>query len=186
MANKSTKKNNKNIIIGICIAVVVLIAIIIAIILGTRNGGFGGLNDSYFKSDGSKYVLTIETDTVQSEEEHAPLKTHLVYTYAGDKITGLKVYYEYANKEDAEASYKYYNENAAEEYKSISHDGKYVILEVNESGYEGVTPEDVKQQIEFMEMLKDLEDENITEDTDAAVEEPSVVEETEVVEEVQE
>ena len=182
MANKSNQ-NKKNVIIGVCVAVLVLIAIIVAIILGSRNGGFGGLNDSYFKSDGSKYVLTVDSSDMIGEEEH---------TYAGDKITGLKAYYEYTNNDDAKAAYEYYNTNMADEYKSITRDGKYVILEIDESGYEGVTPDDVKQQIEYMEMLNELEADEVTPEDTTVVEETdtpedtTVVEETEVVEEVQE
>lgn len=178
MANKS--KNNKNVIIGVCAAVVILIIIIIAIVLGTRNGGFGGINDSYFVSDDTKYVLTIDSDeTATDSEEYVPLKTHLVYTYSGDEITGLKAYYEYADADAAKAAAEYFQANNEESaYKSIANDGKYVILEANESEYEGVTASDVKQQIEFMEMLKNM---NLSDDTEDGTEDDTT---EEVVEEV--
>ena len=155
--------NKKNLIIGICAAVIIIILIILAIIFGTRNGGLGGLNDAYFKSDGSKYVLTIDSDEMyydydNGEIEHKPLKTHLVYYYSGDKITSLKAFYEYGNEEDAKKAFEYYSANQGDSYKNIEVDGKYLILETKESEYEGVTPSDVKQQIDFIESLKGTND----------------------------
>ncbi|MBR3228738.1 hypothetical protein IKF67_00655 [Candidatus Saccharibacteria bacterium] len=187
MAEES--KNNKGLITGICAAVVVVIIIIVAIVLGARGGG---LNDSYFVSDGSKYVLNLDADDMSfDDEEYAPVKTHLVYTYEGDKVTSLKAYYEYENAEDAQAAYNYIKETQADAYKSISIDGKYVILEANEEDYADTTPDDVKQQIEFMEALKDLdltddEDETETEDEEEVEETDEEGEEEDTSEEEEE
>lgn len=165
MANKKAKgKNNKNVIIGACCAVVVVVIIIVAIVLATT--GAGRLNDSYFVSDDTKYVLTVESDDMvidEDEEAYAPLKTHLVYAYSGDEITGLKVYYEYADNASAKAAYDYII-SSGEEAGEVEIDGKYVIITANAEEYEGLTASDVKQQVEFMEMLKNMD----TSDTDDA------------------
>ena len=168
MADKP--KNNKNMIIGICAAaVVIVIVVVVAIILATRGGGSQGLSDSYFVSDGTKYVLTLDSE--ESEDEHPPLKTHLVYTYSGDEITGLKAYAEYADEKTAEAALAYYKDAYHDSYKDISLNGKYIVLTANETEYEGVTASDVKQQIEFMEMLKNMDTDEDVDEGDVVVEE---------------
>ncbi len=166
MANKA-KKNNKNLIIGICVAAIVVIAIVVAVVLITRGAaGPNQLGDSYFVSDGSKYVLTLETE---EDEEYAPIKSHMIYFYSGDEITGMKIYYEYADESAAKAALDYYKDNFSEsDYKDISVEGKYLVFTSNESDYEGLTASDVKQQIEFMEMLK-----NMNFDEETVIEEPT-------------
>ena len=171
MAKKADKKN-KNLIIGICSAVVIVVVIVvIAVVLATR-GGNVALNDKYFVSDDTKYVLTLEGDEISLDEEYAPLKTHLVYYYSDDTVTGLKAYYEYADEASAKTAYNAIKEDAetSESYKEIALDGKYLILTANESEYADMTKSDVEEQIKFMEMLKNMDldkegDDVIEEDT---------------------
>lgn len=186
---KGNKNTSKGVIIGICSAVIVIALIVVAVVLGTRNGGFTGLNDSFFTSDDSKLVLDMEADNffADDEEEYAPEKFYLVYSYSGDKITGLKAYYKYPDANKAEAAFEYLSKNIEDEYKSISQDGIYIILEANESEYEGVTADDVKQQIEFIKMIReqgqeDSESDEIQVESIESPEEDSV-EDTEIVEE---
>ena len=175
---KASKKDNKNLIIGICAAVVVVAIIIIAVVLGTRGGG---LNDDYFVSDGTKYVLTIESDGTEEDDEYTPLKTHLVYTYEGDKITSMKSYYVYADADTAKAAYDAMKEAGGEEAEGIELNGKYIIITAEEDVYKDLTTDDVKQQIEFMEMLK-----NLGTDESGNVEDVEEIDETEEVEEDEE
>ena len=184
MANKS--KNNK-LIFGICAAVIVVIVAIVAVILVNKNSG---PSDAYFVSDGTKYVLNMSADEMAfDDQEYAPTEVHLVYTYSEDKITGLKTYYEYESAEKAKAAYDYISSNDADLYKSISVDGKYLILESKEEEYQDITPEDVKQQIEFMELLRTMnidseeEEEDVeTEDDSEVVDELTTLEESETEE----
>lgn len=157
MANKA-KKDNKNLIIGICAAVVVVIVIVVAVILANRGAK---LDDSYFVSDDTKYVLTVNSD--DSEDNLSLVKTHLVYKYSGDTITELKSYYEFANAEDAKAAFDEYKEAYAGSFKSAELNGKYIIFTANEEDYSDLTASDVKQQIEFMEMLEGMD---LTDDTE--------------------
>lgn len=175
MANKA-KKDNKNLIIGICAAVVVVVVIVIAVVLATRGTK---LNDDYFVSDDTKYVLTVETGDLYTDDDDSdevvPVKTHLVYTYSGDEITGLKAYYEFADDAAAKTAYDQYVEaDLSNEYASIELDGKYVILTANASEYEDLTADDVKQRIEFMEMLNNMD---LTDGSEDDTEEVETVEE---------
>lgn len=170
MANKARKKSNKNLIIGCCIAAVVVIAAIItAVILINRSNS---INDDYFVSDGSKYVITVDSEDLtldDDETDYAPLKTHLVYTYSGDEITGLKSYYEYENAEAASKAFDKLKEEAGDDIEEVVLNGKYVVATAKADQYEGMTASDVKQQIEFIEMLKNMNvDTDNTTDTDSS------------------
>ncbi len=200
MANKKTskakKRSNKNLIIGICAAVAVVIAVIIAIIVVNLNSG---ISESYFVSDDTKYVLTLDAGQLSFDDEGQeinPVKAHFVYNYSGDEITGLTAYYEFADTETAKKALVLYtqelkeaeegNENEEGDtagYKDASVKGKYLVLTANESQYKDITVSDVKQQIEFMEMLKQMNEQDNsnneeTEDTEEAseAEEPSETE----------
>ncbi len=166
MANRA-KKNNKKLIIGICSAIAVVVIIAVIAIVATRNGG---LNDNYFKSDDTKYVLTIETDSLETDDdaqEYMPIKTHIVYTYEGDNITGMKTYAEYPDAETAKKSFDALKESDDESLKDAELNGKYIVITNSEDQYEGMTASEVKQQIEFMEMLKNTnsDDGSETEET---------------------
>ena len=170
MAKKTATKNNKNLIIGICAAVaaiIVIVIIVVIILLNPSNGPLGGINDSYFVSDGTKYVLNLDAESVYVEnEDYVPLESHLVYHYSGDSITGLEAYYEYADNTAASAAYEFYKTNNDNMYKDVTLDGKFVILTANPEEYEGLTADDVKQQIEFMDMLNNMNSDNDDSNTD--------------------
>ena len=184
MANEA-KKNNKGIIIGICCAVVVVVAIVIAAVLANQNQ----LGDSYFKSDDTKYVLTIESDELASEDgEYTPVKTHMVYTYKDDTITSLKTYAEYADAATAKKAFDAMKESGAD-MANYELNGKYIIETAPADQYEGVTASDVKSQIEFYESLKNMTLDESTSDEETETVEGETVEVTNeegVVEEVTE
>ena len=177
MAEKA-KKNNKNLIIGICTGVLIIAIIIVAVIFATKSS----LNDSYFVSDGSKYVLTVDRDMLETEDkENSPIKTHIVYYYSGDAITGVTTYMEFDNDTTAKAALDLYKNADQTGVKSLKTDGKYLVVEMTEDQYKDLTASDVKQQVEFMEMLKksgtnnpDSENEETTE----TIETDSIINET--------
>lgn len=166
---KKTKDNKKSLIVGLCVAAAVVLLIVVTVLLVMRNNPT--IDDSYFVSDGSKYVLTLsETDVAMNDEEYNPVKTHLVYTYSGDEITGLKVYYEYADNDTAKLAADYIKQNYSEETKGeISVNGKYVVLTCTEEEYKDLTATDVKEQIELMELIEDMGD-DVEEDGDVVEE----------------
>ena len=91
----------------------------------------------------------------EDEESYAPIRTHMVYEYSGDEITGLKSYFEYADANAAKAAYDQMAA-AGESLEGAELNGKYIVVTAGEDEYEGMTASDVKQQIEFMEMLKNM------------------------------
>lgn len=154
------KKNNKNLIIGICTGVLVIAVIVVAIIFATK--GTTNLNDAYFVSDNTKYVLTVNSDELSEEKtEITPIKTHLVYYYSGDDITGMITYMEFADEATAKSSIEAYKSIDQTGIKSIYTNGKYIVVEMAEDQYANITASDVKQQIEFMEMLKNVDTNNV-------------------------
>ena len=164
MANKARKDNKNAIIGGVCAAIVVVVIIVVAVVLATRANQ---LNDGYFVSDGSKYVLTIENEVTDDEQNGAvnPVKTHIVYTYSGDQITGLKTYGEF---KDGDTAQKAFNaiKDAGEDMSKYVVDGKYIIVTATEDQYKDMTASDVKAQIEFMENLKNQNQNQNTNTTD--------------------
>ena len=180
MAEQIAKKN-KNLIIGICaVAVVAVIGVIVAIFL-TR-GGNPQINDNYFVSDDTKYVITSENNGSDDDEFNA-IKTHIVYNYSGDNITALKYYYEFADAAAAKANFGKIQESLGQLYKDVEQNDKYVILTSNEEDYEGMTAEDVRQQIEFMKLLEEINFDD-SDTTDETIEDTTV--EQNIVEEVTE
>ena len=174
MARKA-QKDNKNLIIGICASIIALIVIIVIAVFVIR-GGTGTLNDAFFTSDDTKYVLTLGQDEIIVEdEENPPLKYHAVYYYTDDKITGLTQYYEYENNSDAQAAYDYFQKNLLDdesaEIKEITVNGKYVVMVADSSAYENMTATDIKQQIDFMEALKNMPTEELDDSETVTVEE---------------
>ena len=151
---KKAKKDNKNVVIGLCAAVAIIVVVVVAVVLATNGNK---LNDSYFVSDGTKYVLTIESDSTSTEEgsdEIIALKTHIVYSYSGDNVTGVKTYSEFKDADTAKKAYDSLKESGGEDMNNAVIDGKYIIITAAPEEYEGMTVADVKSQIEFMESLK--------------------------------
>ncbi len=178
MAEKA-KKDSKNLIAWICAVVAVVAIVIVAAILATRSGA--PLDESYFESDDSKYVLTVEADDMLTEgEEYIPVRSHLVYYYSGDAITDLKNYYLFDDEETAKLAYEYYKENLSDEYKDISLSGKYIIFTEKEAEYEGITANDIKQQLELIKMLDEM---NLNGTDEEGAESTESTEDAEAVEE---
>lgn len=164
MADKKAKKDNKNLIIGVCAALAVVVVIIVAIVLATRGTR---LDDSFFVTDGTKYVATMEGDEMSfGDDDVSPVKTHVVYFYSDGKVTDMKSYYEFADEASAKKMYDAYKEYEDEEIGSYELNGKYVVLTASASQYEGMTADDAKQQVEFMKMLEEMDDAEVVEEGD--------------------
>ncbi len=182
MANNAKRGDNKNKIIGICCGIVVVILLVVAIVAAVMANT--GINDAYFVSDGSKYVLTIDNTEEEEEGEgsdtNIPLKTHYVYYYSGDDVTEVKLFSEFADADKAKSAYDELlasGEDIESSYKAIELNGKYVVLTFLESDYEGMTASDVKDQIELINGANNEEEVETTETTEGG--EETTVEETE-------
>ena len=155
-----------------------LAVVIVAVIFATKSS----LNDAYFVSDDSKYVLTVDRDMLETEDkENSPIKTHIVYYYSGDAITGVTTYMEFDNDATAKAALDLYKNADQTGVKSLKTDGKYLVVEMTEDQYKDLTVSDVKQQVEFMEMLKKSGTNNpdgANEETTETIETDSIINET--------
>lgn len=185
---EDAKKNNKGLIIGICCGVVALIiAIVLIVIFVVKPGGLGGsLSDAYFVSDDTKLVMTLDSEQASfDDEEYAPAKSHMVYYYSGDKVTGMSVFYEYGDEATAKLAYDHIDDDARAEAKEIKIRGKYIEVVMKEDSYSDSTPEEIKQQIEFMEMLKNMNFDDGTSDDEIELDadEEETADNTEVVDE---
>ena len=155
---KAKTLNNKKKILIISICSAVLLAAIIAVVIIIINNSNKKLDDSYFVSDGSKYVLSVNysdiiEETDDEDNPYIPSKFYEVYTYSGNDITGLKHYYEYEDEELAKNAFNVIREENPNE-DGVSIDGRYIILVADESEYEGSTASDIKETIELYEEFK--------------------------------
>ena len=144
-----TKIKRKTLLLCIALMVVVTgITIVLLYALTPRT-----VDDSYFISDESKDVITLEVDKANSATTDL-LRTHIVYTYENNKVKSLKTYYEYENKElasQALENIKEINKNAADVYL----DNKYIVVVSQEKQYENLNPSDIKQQAEAIKAFQD-------------------------------
>lgn len=155
-------KSKKPLILGIAAGVVVIaIAIVLVVVFVINKKGLG---DDYFVSDGSKYVLNMDTSDIIDGEagnsDYTPVKTHVVYEYSGDTITNLKSYYEYKDEETAKLAYEAYQEYDAESaFEKVERDGKYLIITSKKEEYENLKASEVKSEIDLYESLKNATEE---------------------------
>ena len=70
-------------------------------------------------------------------------------------------YMEFADEATAKSSIEAYKSIDQTGVKSIYTNGKYIVVEMAEDQYANITASDVKQQIEFMEMLKNVDTNNV-------------------------
>lgn len=146
----ASKNTSKFVILGIAAATI--IAVIIAIIVAVNASPT--INDDYFVSDGSKYVLNID-----GEGGDGAVAVHVVYYYSGDSITDVKSFYEFTDEETAKTAYNELMEsNDKDDASAFSLNGKYIVLAASDDEVKKMTIENVKSQIELYESFKDLDD----------------------------
>lgn len=142
----------------LCIALMVFVIIITISLLYALTPK--PVDDSYFISDESKDVITLEVDKANSATTDL-LRTHIVYIYENDRVKSLKTYYEYENNElasQALENIKEINKNAVDVYL----DGKYIVVVSAEKQYENLNPSDIKQQAEAIKTYQDNKTEEKT------------------------
>lgn len=146
MAEEVTVKKDNKKLIYIIAGAVAAVALIVAIILIVSNKG---IDDSYFVSTDTKYVLTTE------DNSYGATKRHMVVEYTKeDKITKMEEYIEFDSNKTAKEVYdemeEYYNQDDMKEYKpDYRINGKYIINTYDESEYAEMSASDVKQILEL-------------------------------------
>lgn len=146
----------KGLIIGSVIAgIAAVVAITVGVILTTQQNIPAVIDESYFVSDNSKYVITVDDDTSTDDDSaYGAVKTHMVFFYSGDTITGLTFYYEFADDSVAASVYEEAKQSSeVDNLDKISLHGKYIAAIADESEYADTTVAEVKQMVELMNTL---------------------------------
>ncbi|MBR3386574.1 hypothetical protein IKG68_03350 [Candidatus Saccharibacteria bacterium] len=146
--DKKPASSNKCKFVLFGIAIAAIIAVIIALVCALN---IKTIDDSYFVSDDTKYVVNLSSENV-SDDGSTVKAVHVVYYRDGDKITGAKSFYEFLTSDAAKAAYDEILANkTTDDANAYSLNGKYVIVTAPKSVYENLTIEDVKKQVEFYE-----------------------------------
>jgi hypothetical protein len=132
--------------------VIVALLVVVVIVLVTMMNKEPVYNDDYFKSDNTKIVLLANSEQPEDDEKN-PIKTYMVYYYSGDNITGVKQFYQFKSDEVANSVGKDISADDMDWVKSIVIKGPYIIFELTEDQYEGVTITQVRESVESLEAL---------------------------------
>jgi len=103
--------------------------------------------DDYFVTDDKKIVLSLDKEIASFENgEFEPEFTRIVYYRDGDKISNVKVYYEYETEEEAREAY---DKISIEEFATAKRlNGRYIVLQARGDTFEGLTVDEVQRQVE--------------------------------------
>ena len=157
MAKK--QNNNKNLILGVCAIIAIFVVVVTAILLSAKVITLNPtINDAYFISDDTKYVLNLSNS--DSDTEYAPSKTHIVYLHSNDEITSMKAYYEYPNETTAKTAYETIKDSDEFKNTDLSIDGKYIIATYAKENYSGISFSEIRSQLEFMEITQNASSNN--------------------------
>ena len=141
---------HKIIIIGVF---VVIFVVILAIILA-RTSFYEDISDDYFESDDTKLVLSLNKEMAAYENgEYEPDITRVVYYYNGDKVTGVRVFYDYDSEEEAKEANEFVVLSDKDWTTGKKLNGKYIIFEVERSQYNNLTTDMVRDNIERMRAI---------------------------------
>lgn len=163
--SKSKRRiNKKNLSYFIC-AVVSIVAICVIVVVIVISINKEPISDDYFVSDDTKSVISLGSGSTSSEGGSSS-HTRIVYTFDGDKVTGLKTYFEFPDNESAAAALESYKSQP--EFKNVEQSGKYIIVTSDASSFEGLTADDVRQQAAAIEQMQSankqpVEEQNIQE-----------------------
>lgn len=138
------KFDRRNKIITVVAVIAAAVVAIVAIIMNQPQE----ITADYFVNDDTKLVNKLDKDVAAYEtSEWEPETTYVVYYYSGNKITGVKIYFEYDNEEEAKLA----DENISMEDKSWalgkSRNGRYVVLNLRRAEYTDLTTDYVRDII---------------------------------------
>lgn len=152
-----TKSNKKILIVGICAITAITIAIIVATITMHKTS----IDDSFFVTDSTKYVIALNDDEINlGDDSIKPTKGYVVYYRKGDTITDMKEYYLFNQEADAKTLLEQIKADNTSNYKAMITDGKYLILTANASKYAGKTAEEIEYYIDLLNNTKSEETNN--------------------------
>ena len=136
--------------IGMIIGIVVLLVFVMAGI-GMNLKSMNSIDDSYFKSEGNKLVLSMNKDIASFDDSaYEPDVTHIVYYYSGNTINNVRIFFAYDSKSEAKTAYKNISMEGKDWALKKKLQGKYVVFELGSSQYDKLTTEEVKEEIVSM------------------------------------
>lgn len=138
--------------ISVGLAIVALFLVVCAIVGLSQNEK---IESNYFASNDKKIVLTMNRDTAALDDsEYEPEITHVVYYIDGDKITGVRAFYEYPNEQTAKNANEHLTLGEFATAKALS--GRFVIFQVKEDQYKDMTVTELKKNIELLKEIDAL------------------------------
>lgn len=152
-----SKKDNRKRIdyrtwIWVGFAIIAFLLVVWAIVGLSQNEK---IESSYFASDNKKIVLTMNRDMAALDDsEYEPEITHVVYYIDGDKITGVRAFYEYPNEQTAKNANEHLTLGEFATAKALN--GRFVIFQVNEDQYKNMTVTELKENIELLKEIDAL------------------------------
>ncbi len=127
-------------------AVIVVLLIVVTVVLVKM--GNRGYSDEYFVTDNTKIVLSSGYDSAYEDTAYRPPIMHRVYYYSGEKITGIKIFFEYMNEGIAKKAYEHITLDKKEWAEDKTLSGKYIIFNMKKELYETMTTERARQIVD--------------------------------------
>ena len=154
--NAVSKKNRKKIIIICACAIAVIAAAITTTIIVLNNRTDDTVNDAYFVTN-DRRIVDKTTLSETSSSSYGAVATYQVYTVENNEIIKHELFYEF---KDDYAAGKYLDsirESASynRDIKDVKQYSKYVALEFFEEEFFGLTPADIKEEIELKKQYEE-------------------------------
>ena len=146
--NQKNKRNRKTRQALLWVFGALAILIVVAVLIVVLNWQ-EPISDDYFVSDDTKIVLSMDDEMASFETgDYEPGITRIVYYHDGEKITNVKIFYEYENEDLAREAYN----NISVDYFATSKrlNGKYIVMQAKTETFDGLTVEEMEDQVESM------------------------------------
>ncbi len=149
-----TRKIDKKTIIGMVGALLAMAVVAVVIILANYQEP---IPEDYFVADNTKLVLTLPPalSSFEANEDYQPEMTYVVYFYEGNKVTGAKVYFEYADEAAAREADK--NISLGDKNWAIGRrrNGRYIVFSVKPEQYKNLTTDKVNENIKSYDIISE-------------------------------
>ncbi len=149
-SHQSNRKSLKTLYATVFPVILLLVAVAVLIVLTVLNRPT--IDDEFFVSDDTKTTISL-TPSSNGSTNTTLIETHLVYTYDGDNVSGLKTYFEYPDEETARNTLESIKEQP--EFKGAVVEGKYIVVTADEGQYKGLTTSDIRQQANALQKFQE-------------------------------
>lgn len=153
----ASSKTFRRIIVPIAAVCVAIIVFIVATVFNQPT-----IEENYFVSDDTKTAISLKP-TSDEAGTTSLVQTHLVYTYDGENVSGLKTYFEYPDAAAAKSALESLKDQP--EFKGATVEGKYIVVTADESQYKGLTASDIKQQADALKAFQESKDQEASKES---------------------